>query len=140
MTDIAAQRIALLRYRDVFVFALLAVSTAPLIISMLNFEVTSATVYVVTALWSVLLLLNGAHVWITLAYYCDLRWLMLFLRRPVVFFLMPLSIFVFCTVIVTRGSILVGMTLVYSTDRDQCLAPFKAKLGRAVAGRAWSGR
>jgi hypothetical protein len=82
---------------------------------MINFEILNASVYAFTLFWSFLAFLGGAHVWISLAYYCDRKWLAQFRRRPVIFFAIPIALVLSCVAIMSWHNVTVGMTLVYAT-------------------------
>jgi hypothetical protein len=100
-------------YRSVLLFALIGVSLMPPLVAVLNFEITNASVYAITLSWSLLTVLGGAHVWITLAYYCDLRWLSRFRQQPVLFFLVPVTLVAASTALMLQYSMIVGLVLVY---------------------------
>jgi len=102
-------------YRFGFVRALIGVSLAPMAISLLNFEITNASIYAITVAWSALAILGGTHVWITLAYYFDRRWLLLFAQQPLVFFITPATIVAAAIALMLIPDITVGIALVYGT-------------------------
>ena len=103
------------RYSRVFLCALIAVSLLPALISLIHFEMLNAGWYTVTLLWSFLVFLGGAHVWITLAYYGDLRWLSQFRQHPWIFFAAPIAIVAACVALMFQHNEALGLALVYST-------------------------
>lgn len=114
MTDLVLPR-ASLGYRHVFLVSLIFVSAVPLAIAMVNFEILDASAYALTAFWSLLVFLGGAHVWISLAYYVDRKWWAKFRRHPLVFFVIPAGIIVSCVAIMSLHNVVLGLLLVYGT-------------------------
>lgn len=114
MSELALPFVPQIRYRNAFVVGLLSVSVVPLIVSALNFEITDASVYAIASLWSILIVLNSAHVWITLAYYCDRRWLAKFRKQPTTFFVAPAVLVVGCTALMAPQGVTIGLALVYT--------------------------
>jgi hypothetical protein len=80
------------RYPATFLTTLLAASFLPAVVSLLDFEVTNGTAYLLIATFSSLAFLGSAHIWLTLAYYTDRRWLAHFNRNPAIFYVAPLVI------------------------------------------------
>src|SRR5947209_11120429 len=115
MTEVVLPRTSTLSYRRIFLLSLIAVSAIPLVLAMINFEILDASVYAITAFWSFLVFLGGAHVWISLAYYFDRRWLGQFEQQPVIFFVIPAGIIVTCMAIMSWHNVIIGLTLVYGT-------------------------
>jgi hypothetical protein len=113
MTDTIAMSVQTLRYRNIFVVALIGVSLVAPAISIINFEITNASVYAITAMWSLLAVLGGAHVWITVAYYLDRRWLALFSQSPLKCFVIPFGLVFGCAAIMIYKNLAVGLALVY---------------------------
>jgi hypothetical protein len=113
MSDVALRGFDALRYKQIFLFALIAASAIPAVVSILNFEVLNSSVYAVLSLWSLLLFVSGAHVWISLAYYFDRKWLAAFSGHPVIFFAVPAALIVVCTVAMSWHNIVFGLALVY---------------------------
>jgi hypothetical protein len=114
MSELAVPFVLQVRYRNLFTAGLLSASVVPLVLSLLNFEITDASVYAIASLWSILIVLNSAHVWITLAYYCDRRWLAKFRKQPVTFFLAPAALVIGCTALMIPHEIFMGLALVYT--------------------------
>lgn len=115
MSELVLQRSATVGYKDVFLLSLIVVSAIPLAIALINFEILDASVYAMTMFWSFLVFLGGAHVWISLAYYCDRKWLGQFRHHPVIFFAIPAGLIVSCMAIMSWHNVIVGLTLVYGT-------------------------
>jgi hypothetical protein len=103
------------KYGDMFVVALISVSAIPLVFAILNFEILNTSIFSIAATWSLVVVLGGAHVWITLAYYFDPKWLYEFYQRPAVFFVTPALLIVASTCVLVFMSTLVGLALVYLT-------------------------
>jgi hypothetical protein len=103
------------KYGDVFVLALICVSSIPLIFAILNYEILNTSVFAIATVWSFVVVLGGAHVWITLAYYFDPTWLREFGQRPVVFFVIPMVLVAAGTSILAFCGTLAGLVLVYLT-------------------------
>jgi hypothetical protein len=116
MSDLAFPRaVANVRYKDVFLWSMVVVSSVPLAIALINFEILNASIYSMTMFWSLLVFLGGAHVWISLAYYSNRKWLVQFGHQPVIFFAIPTGIVIGCMAIMSWHNVLVGLTLVYGT-------------------------
>ncbi len=111
-TAMSAPRVAI-NYRNGFVVALIGVSLIAPILSILNFEITNASVYALTMTWSLLVVLGGAHVWITLAYYFDRRWLAQFRQAPTIYFVIPFLVVAVSTVLMLNHNMMAGLSLVY---------------------------
>jgi hypothetical protein len=112
MTAVDTARTYNLRYRDGFIIALTAATFLPLLVTLFNFEILGPATYAATAWVSILSVLGGAHVWITLVYYFDRRWLAVFSERPIIFFVTPALILVGCIAAVMLAD-LPGVALIF---------------------------
>ena len=82
------------RYKTLFLGALVAASALPLTLCLIKFQITSAQIYLATLLFSAVTIMNNSHTWITLAYFFDQTWLAKFAERPMTFFAAPAAIVV----------------------------------------------
>ena len=80
------------RYKTLFLGALVAASALPLTLCVIKFQITSAQIYLATLLFSAVTIMNNSHTWITLAYFFDRTWLARFAERPMTFFAAPAAI------------------------------------------------
>lgn len=101
-------------YKNWFLSGLLAVSFAPAAVSILNFEILNQSVAAMTLLFSLLVVLGGAHVWLTLAYYTDRGWLAHFAKFPSIFFLAPALILICAIAIVAQPAKAAGLSFTYA--------------------------
>lgn len=102
-------------YRPAFLGALLAASFLPAVVSLLKFEVLDQSWYAITFFFSLLLIMSGAHVWLTLAYYLDPRWLKHFRAYPGPFFIAPAAILVCTVALVAQPHYGLGLATIYAT-------------------------
>ena len=102
-------------YKAILLGALLVASFLPAVLSVINFEITNQSIYAITFLFSLLLILGGAHVWLTLAYYFDPVWMRYFLAHPREFILAPLAILVTTLLLLLQPSIIVAQATLYGT-------------------------
>ena len=100
-------------YKNWFLSGLLAASFLPAVISILNFDVLNQSVATFTFLFSLLAIMGGAHIWLTLAYYADAGWVAHFRKFPIIFFLAPALILAGITVLVAQPSKSIGLSVVY---------------------------
>jgi len=100
-------------YRNWFLSGLLAASFLPAAISILNFDILNQSIATFTFLFSLLAIMGGAHVWLTLAYYTDAEWLAHFRKFPAIFFLAPALILISMTVLIAQPSKTLGLSVVY---------------------------
>jgi hypothetical protein len=82
-------------------------------VSLINFEILDGTTYALTATFSLLTFLGGAHIWLTLAYYTDRRWLAHFNEHPVTFYLAPTAFVVATVALLVQPYKPVGQATLY---------------------------
>src|SRR5690348_2977929 len=109
MSALAFRRARPLAYPDLFLHSLIAVSLAPAVVCLGSYEVIGGS----TILFSLLAFLSGAHVWATLAYYTDRRWLSAFREQPITFFVIPGAIILGSLILMSRQSLAIGLSLLY---------------------------
>lgn len=73
------------RYRLFFVMGILIATFLPAALSVINFDITQQKFKVLGTLFAVLLLLNGAHVWMTIIYFFDRQWIGFFKTKKFIF-------------------------------------------------------
>ena len=100
-------------YKNWFLAALLVASFLPAVVSVLNFEILNQSVAAITFLFSLLAIMSGAHVWLTLAYYANREWLEHFQKFPMIFFLSPVLILIGSIGIVSQPDKSLGISFVY---------------------------
>jgi hypothetical protein len=100
-------------YKSRYLVALIAVSSIPAAVSLMNFGVFSNTLYQLTLVFSLLSILSGAHVWINLAYYVDPQWRSYFNCNPVVFYFVPLAIFGGTLGLIAQPNKAIGLSVLY---------------------------
>jgi len=110
----AAALVERVKYKDVFLYSLIFVSALPALVSLFNFEIFDRSIYSLVALFSIIAFLGGTHVWITLAYYFDKRWLAKFMQDPLIFLISPLAILAGSTLILIFAPIPIGAGFVYA--------------------------
>ena len=102
------------RYGRGFLYALLAASFLPLCLSIFHFEITNARIAQLATVFGFIAILGGVHVWMTIAYYFNLKWLRHFITRPVVFFVVPALITAFYVACAFQPYLLIGVLPVYA--------------------------
>ena len=100
-------------YKSHFLLALIAVSSIPAAVSLINFGVFNNTLYQLTLVFSLLSTMSGAHVWLNLAYYVDPQWRSHFNHNPAVFYFIPLAILGSALGLVTQPHKTIGLSVVY---------------------------
>src|ERR1700719_1985706 len=76
-------------YKGWFLSALLLATFLPALVSIANVDIFNQRAASLTFSFSIIAVLGGTHVWLTLAYYLDRRWLKLFSENPMNFFVVP---------------------------------------------------
>jgi len=82
------------RYKAYFLGALTVATLLPTIVSVVNFSLFGNAFSPVVFFLSVIFIMSSAHVWITLAYYLDVKWLRFFAVHPRELFLAPAAILI----------------------------------------------
>ena len=104
------------RYRNFFVGCILIATFLPALLSVVNFDITDTKIKALGGLFAILLLLNGAHVWMTIAYYFDKNWLKFFNTRKLVFFGGPGLIFLISLIVITQSPKIWALAFFYTAS------------------------
>jgi hypothetical protein len=100
-------------YKGWFLTALLVATFLPALVSVANVDVFNQQEASLVFAFSMVAVLAGTHVWLTLAYYFDRRWLKLFSTNPLVFFVVPGAILLACIGVTVLSSNSVVLALIY---------------------------
>jgi len=103
-----------IRYGGVFLAALLTASFIPAIVSVINFDVLNGSAAIFVATFSLLSLLGGAHIWLTLAYYTQPKWVAHFNTAPLTFYAAPAIIMIVVTALMAQPYKPVGLASLYA--------------------------
>lgn len=102
------------RYRFFFIICILVATFSPAALSVINFDITEQKIRVLGSLFVLLLLLNGAHVWMTIAYFFDKNWIDFFKKRKLIFFGGPIMILLISLLVLTQSSKTWALAFFYS--------------------------
>lgn len=79
MSDFSATQSAAtfrrVHYRTIFLSALIVASALPLALCFVTFQISTPQIFLATALFSAVTVMNNSHTWITLAYFFNRDWL-----------------------------------------------------------------
>jgi hypothetical protein len=100
-------------YKGWFLSGLLVATFLPALVSIAHIDIFDGRAASLTFAFSLIIVLGGTHVWLTLAYYFDPRWLKLFSTSPLIFFCMPAVILGACIAIVLNRNGLMVDLLIY---------------------------
>ena len=85
----------------------------PTVVAVLNFDILGESSRAFVSTFSLVTILGGAHVWLTLSYYLDASWRRYFLTVPNRFVFVPLAIIGVVTLMVTQPNRDIGLLAVY---------------------------
>lgn len=80
------------RYREFFLFGLLAATFLPACLAVMNFGILDQPAYPFVFVFSLFTIMGSAHTWLTVAYYFDRQWVAHFNTDRLVFYVAPAGI------------------------------------------------
>ncbi|NIX77000.1 hypothetical protein [Microvirga terricola] len=101
-------------YKQYFLVSLIIATALPTFAFILNYHVFGQTFSPVAFFLSIILIMSGAHVWLTLAYYLDKHWLSFFATRPLIFFGGPAAIIAGTILLIAGTPLVIGATVMYA--------------------------
>lgn len=101
------------RYKVYFLGALTISTLLPTIVSIVNYSLFGNAFSPVVFFLSVIFIMSGAHVWITLAYYVDPKWLRFFAAHPRELFFAPAAILIGSILLIGAMPLWFGVSFIY---------------------------